>query len=109
MKNVPKFLASTSFRATFLMLVLFSTLEQAPFGCQLERVTLTCKSQPNALACKDLRFLILSNTAVQAETGPHFLTYRVTGNAHVSFFDLVSVILMKLCGVCMLLLLGAIA
>ena len=99
-------------RATFLVLVLFSTLGQAPLDGQQKKVTLTCQSQPKALPCK-LKIVAPLTIAepVHAETGPHSLTSRVSSHTHVSllFLDPVSVISMTVGGVCMLLLLGAIA
>ena len=99
-------------RAIFLVLVLFSTLGQAPLDGQQKKVTLTCQSQPKALPCK-LKIVAPLTIAepVRAETGPHSLTSRVSSHTHVSllFLDPVSVISMTVGGVCMLLLLGAIA
>ena len=59
-----------SARAIFLVLVLFSTLGQAPFDSQQKRVSLTCQTKVKAIPCKDSGIPSWT-TNVQADTGPH--------------------------------------
>ena len=89
-------------RAIFLVLVLFSTIVQAPLDGQQKKVTLTCQSQPKALPCK-LTIVASLTIAVHAETGPHSLTSRVSSHTHVSLLfllDPVSVVSITVGGIC---------
>ena len=103
-------LASMSARVTFLVLVLFSTLGQAPFDGQQKRVTLTCQTKWKAIPCKDSGIPSWT-TGVQPDTGPHSLISKTSSHTHVAFMflDPVSVTTTTVCGLCLLFLLGAFA
>jgi hypothetical protein len=105
-------LASMSAGAIFLVLVLFSTLGQAPLDGQQRRISLTCRTKAKAIPCKDANTGIpLWTTGVQADTGPHSLTSRTSSYNHVAFtfLDPVSVTSTTVYGLCLLFLLGATA
>ena len=92
---------SKSARAIFLVLVLFSTLGQAPFDSQQKRVSLTCQTKVKAIPCKDSGIPSWT-TNVQADTGPHSLISRTSSHTHVAFMflDPVSVTSMTVGGLC---------
>ena len=71
-----------SARATFLVLVLFSTLGQALFDGQQKRVSLTCQSELKAIPCKDSGIPSWT-TDMQADTVPHSLISRTSSHTHV--------------------------
>ena len=100
-----------SARVTFLVLVLFSTLGQAPFVGQLKRASLMCQTKAKAIPCKDIDSGISLWTSVQADTGPHSLTSRTSSHTHVAFtfLDPVSVTSTTICGLSLLFLLGVAA
>ena len=100
-----------SARVSFLVLVLLSTLGQAPFDGQLKRVSLTCQTKVKAIPSKDIDSGVSLWTSVQADTGPLSLMSRTSSHTHVgfTFLDPVSMTSTTICGLSLLFLLGVAA